>query len=75
MYSNIFKGIIGVLGLATLASTIKNKETKKVSVDIDVGAEELVKMMHEVFLRGNVYTEEDLIYVDAAELFKTGSEE
>lgn len=74
MYSNIFKGIIGVLGLATLASTIKNKEIKKVSDDKDVGVE-VLKMMHEVFLRGNVYTEEDLIYVDAAELFKTGSEE
>ena len=75
MYNNIFKGIIGVLGLTTLAITIKNKETNKVSVDIDVGAEELVKMMHRAFLRGHIYTEEDLIYVDAAELFTTGSED
>lgn len=75
MYNNIFKGIIGVLGLTTLAITIKNKETKRFSDDKDVGAEEVLKMMHEIFLRGNVYTEEDLIYVDATELFTTGSEE
>lgn len=73
MYNNIFKGIIGVLGLTTLAITIKTIETKRVSDDETV--EELLKVMHEVILRGNVYTEEDLIYVDAAELFTTGSEE